>query len=147
MIMRMQGRREKRDRYHVAEESDLYGVRAYGSSRYHEQPSISGHEVAQAASSAPTEPTCYPTNSNRTPAADNEEPTLMKPKRFCRAPGCIRVIKSQGHCQRHGAKVKRCRVEGELSRGYTVLGDATWPTMCIYMPLSRDTTLCCLLFT
>ena len=31
-------------------------------------------------------------------------------KRLCRFPGCTRVIKSQGHCQRHGAKAKRCKV-------------------------------------
>ena len=30
-------------------------------------------------------------------------------KRLCRFPGCERVIKSQGHCQRHGARAKRCR--------------------------------------
>ena len=35
-----------------------------------------------------------------------------KKKRLCRYPGCQRVIKSQGHCQRHGAKAKRCKVEG-----------------------------------
>ena len=33
-------------------------------------------------------------------------------KRLCRYPGCTRVIKSQGHCQRHGARAKRCRIEG-----------------------------------
>ena len=33
-------------------------------------------------------------------------------KRLCRYPGCTRVIKSQGHCQRHGAKAKRCRIVG-----------------------------------
>jgi hypothetical protein len=37
---------------------------------------------------------------------------LPKKKRLCRHPGCIRVIKSQGHCQRHGAKAKRCKVAG-----------------------------------
>jgi len=37
---------------------------------------------------------------------------LKKIKRLCRHPGCTRVIKSQGHCQRHGAKAKRCRVDG-----------------------------------
>ncbi len=26
--------------------------------------------------------------------------------------GCTKVIKSQGHCQRHGAKAKRCKVDG-----------------------------------
>jgi hypothetical protein len=35
-----------------------------------------------------------------------------KKKRLCREPGCTKVIKSQGHCQRHGAKAKRCKVEG-----------------------------------
>eukprot|EP00980_Cylindrotheca_fusiformis_P001138 scaffold318_cov110-Cylindrotheca_fusiformis.AAC.10 len=35
-----------------------------------------------------------------------------KKKRLCRTPGCNRVIKSQGHCQRHGAKAKRCKVAG-----------------------------------
>lgn len=36
----------------------------------------------------------------------------IKRKRLCRHPGCTRVIKSQGHCQRHGAKAKRCKVDG-----------------------------------
>lgn len=36
---------------------------------------------------------------------------LAKKKRLCRYPGCTKVIKSQGHCQRHGAKAKRCKVE------------------------------------
>jgi len=43
------------------------------------------------------------------------DPSLQKKpatKRLCRFPGCQRVIKSQGHCQRHGAKTKRCKVEG-----------------------------------
>jgi hypothetical protein len=35
-----------------------------------------------------------------------------KRKRLCRYPGCTKVIKSQGHCQRHGAKAKRCKVDG-----------------------------------
>ena len=35
-----------------------------------------------------------------------------KRKRLCRHPNCQRVIKSQGHCQRHGAKAKRCKVHG-----------------------------------
>ena len=44
-----------------------------------------------------------------------EIPTVCVPakqRRLCRFPGCPRVIKSQGHCQRHGAKAKRCRVKG-----------------------------------
>ena len=35
-----------------------------------------------------------------------------KKKRLCRHPGCNRVIKSQGLCQRHGGKAKRCKVPG-----------------------------------
>lgn len=35
-----------------------------------------------------------------------------RPKRLCRFPGCTKTIKSQGHCQRHGARSKRCRVDG-----------------------------------
>ena len=34
-------------------------------------------------------------------------------KRLCRFPGCTRVIKSQGHCQRHGARAKRCKVSSD----------------------------------
>lgn len=41
----------------------------------------------------------------------SSSPTPKK-KRLCRFPGCNKVIKSQGHCQRHGAKAKRCKVEG-----------------------------------
>jgi hypothetical protein len=39
-------------------------------------------------------------------------PDSAKKKRLCRTPGCTKVIKSQGHCQRHGAKAKRCKVDG-----------------------------------
>lgn len=41
---------------------------------------------------------------------DNAQPG--RKKRLCRFPGCNKVIKSQGHCQRHGAKAKRCKVDG-----------------------------------
>ena len=33
-------------------------------------------------------------------------------KRICRFPGCTNSIKSHGHCQKHGAKPKRCKVPG-----------------------------------
>jgi SRSO17 transposase len=33
-------------------------------------------------------------------------------KRTCKFPGCTRVVKAQGHCQGHGAKAKRCSVDG-----------------------------------
>lgn len=45
-------------------------------------------------------------------AAAAVDPNRKTQRRYCRFPGCTRVIKSQGHCQRHGAKTKRCRVEG-----------------------------------
>jgi hypothetical protein len=40
-----------------------------------------------------------------TPGAAGE-----KRKRQCRFPGCTKTIKSQGHCQKHGARAKRCKV-------------------------------------
>lgn len=45
-------------------------------------------------------------------AETTDEATLQKKRRMCRFPGCTKVIKSQGHCQRHGARAKRCKVEG-----------------------------------
>ena len=39
-------------------------------------------------------------------------PQRKTPRRQCRFPGCTKTIKSQGHCQKHGAKAKRCKVEG-----------------------------------
>jgi hypothetical protein len=44
--------------------------------------------------------------------ADGNTRMLPKKRRLCRYPGCTKVIKSQGHCQRHGARAKRCKVEG-----------------------------------
>jgi hypothetical protein len=47
-------------------------------------------------------------------AMTDEEKAGVQPKkrRLCRYPGCTKVIKSQGHCQRHGARAKRCKVDG-----------------------------------
>mmetsp|Transcript_17075 Transcript_17075/g.19009 ORF Transcript_17075/g.19009 Transcript_17075/m.19009 type:complete len:228 (+) Transcript_17075:160-843(+) len=42
----------------------------------------------------------------------DETKVVSKKRRLCRYPGCTKVIKSQGHCQRHGARAKRCKVEG-----------------------------------
>jgi len=39
-----------------------------------------------------------------------------KKKRMCKFPGCARVVKAQGHCQRHGAKTKRCKAPGCVSQ-------------------------------
>ncbi len=45
-----------------------------------------------------------------TPTHRRTNSDTNRKKRLCRFPGCTRVIKSQGHCQRHGAKAKRCKV-------------------------------------
>jgi hypothetical protein len=49
-------------------------------------------------------------NSTTTPTHRRTNSDTNRKKRLCRFPGCTRVIKSQGHCQRHGAKAKRCKV-------------------------------------
>jgi hypothetical protein len=36
---------------------------------------------------------------------------LKHKRRYCREPGCDRIVKSQGLCQRHGARPKKCRIE------------------------------------
>jgi hypothetical protein len=51
------------------------------------------------------------TTTEAAAAAGTTTPTPKK-KRLCRHPGCTKVIKSQGFCQRHGAKAKRCKIEG-----------------------------------
>jgi len=33
-------------------------------------------------------------------------------RRYCKTPGCTKIVKSQGLCQRHGAVAKKCKVEG-----------------------------------
>eukprot|EP00977_Amphora_coffeiformis_P005876 scaffold1238_cov143-Amphora_coffeaeformis.AAC.4 len=33
-------------------------------------------------------------------------------RRFCKVEGCIRIVKSQGTCQRHGAKPRECKIVG-----------------------------------
>ena len=48
----------------------------------------------------------------------------QKKKRYCRFPGCTKVIKSQGHCQRHGAKAKRCKVR--ISKCSKRMGDCKY---------------------
>jgi hypothetical protein len=46
-------------------------------------------------------------------AASTDADKLLKHKRrYCRTVGCTRIVKSQGLCQRHGAKPRQCRVEG-----------------------------------
>lgn len=55
-------------------------------------------DTKEATENTPNSPENYETNATK--------------RRLCRFPGCNRVIKSQGHCQRHGARAKRCRMEG-----------------------------------
>jgi hypothetical protein len=46
-------------------------------------------------------------------AAASGDPKFLKHKRrYCRSEGCTRIVKSQGLCQRHGAKPRKCKVEG-----------------------------------
>ncbi|KAL3932897.1 MAG: hypothetical protein SGBAC_010632 [Bacillariaceae sp.] len=44
-------------------------------------------------------------------AACNPKRLLKHKRRYCRTEGCNRTVKSQGVCQRHGAKPKICKVE------------------------------------
>lgn len=44
------------------------------------------------------------------PAAAGAKRKTSRPKRLCRFPGCGKVVKSQGACQKHGAKPKKCKV-------------------------------------
>ncbi|KAL3789182.1 hypothetical protein ACHAW5_002441 [Stephanodiscus triporus] len=39
-----------------------------------------------------------------------------KKKRICKFPRCSRTVKAQGHCQKHGAKIKRCKALGCTSQ-------------------------------
>jgi hypothetical protein len=53
-------------------------------------------------------------------AASTDTDKLLKHKRrYCRAVDCTRIVKSQGLCQRHGAKPRQCRVEccGKQAQG------------------------------
>jgi hypothetical protein len=53
-------------------------------------------------------------------AASADTDKLLKHKRrYCRAADCTRIVKSQGLCQRHGAKPRQCRVEccGKQAQG------------------------------
>jgi hypothetical protein len=53
-------------------------------------------------------------------ATSTDTDKLLKHKRrYCRAADCTRIVKSQGLCQRHGAKPRQCRVEccGKQAQG------------------------------
>ena len=45
--------------------------------------------------------------------SDNDNNSKVKHKRrYCRIASCSRIVKSQGLCQRHGAKTRKCSVDG-----------------------------------
>jgi hypothetical protein len=52
-------------------------------------------------------------------AAAHSDKSLKHKRRYCRAAGCTKIVKSQGLCQRHGAKPKKCKVEtcGKQAQG------------------------------
>ena len=50
--------------------------------------------------------------TNTTPRFVENTMFLKHKRRYCRKEGCNSIVKSQGLCQRHGAKPKTCKVEG-----------------------------------
>lgn len=44
--------------------------------------------------------------------ADTADKKLKHKRRYCRTAGCSNIVKSQGLCQRHGAKPRMCKVDG-----------------------------------
>ena len=47
---------------------------------------------------------------SRTSTRAPEKVTLKHKRRYCKVEGCIRIVKSQGVCQRHGAKPRKCKI-------------------------------------
>jgi len=63
----------------------------------------------------PPHPTHMTSDLAAADASFSNEPDarMVKHKRrFCRVPGCNSIVKSQGLCQRHGAKPRKCKVDG-----------------------------------
>lgn len=54
--------------------------------------------------------TCLPVNGSSSLSSDKKQ--LKHKRRYCRTPGCTNIVKSQGLCQRHGAKPRMCKVVG-----------------------------------
>jgi hypothetical protein len=52
------------------------------------------------------------TSSNVPDPVNSGAVILKHRRRYCRVEGCERIVKSQGLCQRHGAKPKTCKVPG-----------------------------------
>ena len=51
-------------------------------------------------------------NASAAAAASASRPVTKHKRRFCKMEGCERIVKSQGLCQRHGAKPCKCKVPG-----------------------------------
>ena len=68
----------------------------------------SGDQTAAAAVGGSVDPSTV-TCTTITP---NNTMFLKHKRRYCRVEGCNSIVKSQGLCQRHGAKPKTCKVEG-----------------------------------
>ena len=67
--------------------------------------------------SPPVVPAAVPSNSAATATTEGEKlgahgAKVKHKRRFCRIEGCERIVKSQGLCQRHGAKPRLCKVDG-----------------------------------
>lgn len=52
----------------------------------------------------------YSTANGGSPRSPNNN--TRQRKRVCVFPGCTKTVKAQGHCQKHGATIKRCKTAG-----------------------------------
>ena len=43
-------------------------------------------------------------------SSDSQDQLVKHKRRYCKMEGCDRIVKSQGLCQRHGAKPRKCRI-------------------------------------
>lgn len=66
---------------------------------YEEAAAAAVEAIEAGAACAPVPPEAVGTSQRKTP------------KRICRFPGCNKTVKSQGACQRHGARPKQCKVK------------------------------------
>lgn len=53
-------------------------------------------------------PTMKQSTNNKPPSLS----ALKHKRRFCKVPTCTKIVKSQGLCQRHGARSTKCKVPG-----------------------------------
>lgn len=58
---------------------------------------------------------CAPTDGDLTSDKASSAPPRKK-QRICVFPGCTKSVKAQGHCQAHGAIIKRCKAPGCASQ-------------------------------